>query len=59
MIKKTNKQTNSKKDFKKNTKLEPSKSLKLMNRVMRMGLPYKRQARKNYKAKLSIIKNKK
>jgi len=26
---------------------------------MRLGLPYKRQTRKNYKSKFSIIKNKK
>jgi hypothetical protein len=51
------KKTISKKDFKK-TKLKPCKSLKLMDWVMRLELPYKRQTQKNYKEKFSTIKNK-
>jgi len=39
--------------------LKQGKSLKLMDWVRRLGLPYKKQTWKNYKAKFSIIKNKK
>ena len=37
------KRANSKKDFKNNTELKPSKLLKLVNRFMRMEQLYKRQ----------------
>ena len=41
--KKMKNKTNSKRDLKKNTKLKPGKSLKLVNRVMRMRQTYKRE----------------
>ena len=37
------KKTNSKRDLKKNTKLKSAKSLKLVNRVMRIGQACKRE----------------
>jgi hypothetical protein len=54
MIKKNNFQ----KELKKNTKLKTSWYSKLVEWVIKLGLPYRWQTTKNNEAKFSIIKNK-